>query len=109
MPSGTPWWPSPARTIASIARKRMALASRSVDGPDIVVTSAEPGLDARRQRGAADAIAVVQCRQGAGVEERIGQTGELEAGRLDPVPEQRRRDRLAEAADHRVILGDDDQ
>ena len=27
MPSGTPWWPSPARTMASMERKRIALAS----------------------------------------------------------------------------------
>src|SRR5262245_47479665 len=109
MPRGTPWWPSPARTIASMARKRMALASRVGEGSDITTTfaSAEPTFDARRECTAADAVAVVQRGQRAGVEERIGQAGQLEARGLHPMAQQRARHRFAEAADHRMVLGDD--
>src|SRR6185436_18027802 len=53
--------------------------------------SGEPGLDPRRERTAADAVAVVQRRQRAGVEERVGQAGELEARGLDAMAQQRAR------------------
>jgi 2-polyprenyl-3-methyl-5-hydroxy-6-metoxy-1,4-benzoquinol methylase len=45
-------------------------------------TSAQPALDARAQRLAADAVAVVQRGQRAGVEEGVGQARQLEARRL---------------------------
>ena len=62
-------------------------------------------LDARAQRLAADAVAVVQRRQRAGVEEGVGQPGQLEARRLHAMAQQRAGHRLAQAADHRMVLG----
>src|SRR5689334_4653189 len=99
MPSGTPWWPSPARTMASMARKRIASASGERVDEDMVVTSTEPALDARAKRFAADAVAVVQGGQRTRVEKCIGQAGELKARGLHAMAQQRAGHRFTEAAD----------
>ena len=74
------------------------MAWASCVGVACVMTSAQPALDARTQRLAADAVAVVQRRQRARVEEGVGQAGELEAGRLHAMAQQRGRHRFAQAA-----------
>ena len=51
----------------------------------------------------------MQRRQGTGVKERIGQASELEPGGLYPLSQERAGDGFAEAANHRMVLGDDNE
>lgn len=67
----------------------------------------QPVLDAYAKRLATDAVAVVQRRQGARVEEGIRQARQLEARRLHAMAQLRAGHRFAQAADHRMVLGDD--
>src|SRR4029450_7669332 len=61
----------------------------------MLVRMCESLLDSARHGVVRDAVAVVQCRQGAGVEELVRQR-HLPELRCHPGAEQRRRDRLAQ-------------
>jgi hypothetical protein len=101
--------PMPSRTVLSsrTSENRVIPSSRCPParwGLKEPTGSSEPALDGLGHHVGRDAIAVMQGRQRARGEKPIGQC-DLTIHRRDTSRKQRGRDRVAKAADHRMILG----
>src|SRR6266567_8625 len=68
----------------------------------------QPSLDLLCHSGCRNAVLVMQCRKRSSIQELVRES-DLSKGRVNAGTHQNSRDGLSEAADDRVILGDNDQ
>src|SRR6478609_10697419 len=73
-----------------------------------MMMNSEPAFDRRRYRGGGKAVTIVQCRKRTGGEKLVGQR-DLPESRMDARAHQQRCNRLTQATDLAVVLGDDNQ
>ena len=73
-----------------------------------MMMNSEPALDRRCDGASGEAVTIVQCWKRTGGEKLVGQR-DLSESRMDARAHQQCGNRLTQATDLAVVLGDDDQ